>query len=778
MINFLKKFLIFVYVFDYINTIPSSNEKGIDEMEVLENVRFNRIYSPKGATIVDAGTWTAGTISTGIKRFGKYESFGFMVDANVNTGIDTKAKYNLEGHFQNSEYGKQFVVQKMKMIFDIKSLEGLEQALTLIMSELMAERMIEHFKTPEAVIDAFENRYSIEFMKIKGVTEGKLEKYYKLFEERISGQEAIIKLTPLGFTPKQAKDIFNRYKDMEQIMEMLENAGMYDFYLDGVLKFHEAETVGRAMKIDLLNEKRIGSLIVHYYKRPFQDNSYFTDKQIDIFVIPYLIDNCGGILNPKHFNSALSYLSFKEMTHRANNKLGLKVIHDVEFGIYQTIHQLQQDLKHRISTPDEVIEQAINNAPFELSDEQSEAVRLACTNGISIISGNAGAGKSTTLGIITKIFQKLGYSIEQVALSGKAALRIEETTGLPAQTIHRMFYSVPREKDTPSPDISNPYLNAEGMLIKKNVLILDEASMVGGVIMLNLLKLLNNSENIKHIIIVGDDAQLPPIGVGQVFTDLLNYGNVPKVKLTKVYRQASESGILASATLVRQNQNFIPALDTFGKDFKYLESAKSAEWIAEFDRMLENNNGDLLETQIIAMTNKVVTQINVGVQKHLDIFSERFVNSRFEGIEYRIYEGSKVLLNENQYQTLTPEGEEHGSPVYNGNIGIVKKITKDYMIIDFTGIGEVGIASENWKALRLGYAITIHKSQGSGFNSVIAIISGGSEAMLTTNMMYTAITRAKNECTLISRIENVDRCVNTSAAERQTWLPIFYGGKE
>ena len=108
------------------------------------------------------------------------------------------------------------------MILSTKTLEGLEQALTLIMSELMAERMVEHFKTPEAVIEAFENRYSNEFMKIKGMTEGKLEGYYNLYEERIQGQEAIMKLTPLGFTPGQAKDIYNKYDDMDLIMEMID----------------------------------------------------------------------------------------------------------------------------------------------------------------------------------------------------------------------------------------------------------------------------------------------------------------------------------------------------------------------------------------------------------------------------------------------------------------------------------------------------------------------------------------------------------------------------
>ncbi|HDR7260264.1 TPA: AAA family ATPase [Bacillus paranthracis] len=759
-------------------------------MEELNNVRFNRINYPKGGlTVVEAGTWTVGTITTGKRKMGgKYETIRFMADQKVNTGIDTKAKYNLQGYYENGKCGKQYVVQKMEMILNTKTLEGLEQALGLIMSELMAERMVEHFKTPEAVIEAFENRYSTEFMKIKGMTEGKLEGYYRLYEQKIQGQEAIMKLTPLGFTPGQAKDIYMKYKDMELIMEMLDNAGMYDFYLDGVLKFHEAETVGRARSIDFLNEKRIGALIVAYYKQPFQDDSYFTFNQIDNYIIPYLISHCGDGFNQKHFNSALSYLSYKGTIHKTNNKMGLKVNYDVEFGIYQTIKELNDELKHRISTPTKIIEDVIHSSPFELSDEQREAVYLACTNGVTVISGNAGAGKSTILGIITKIFKRLGYEIDQVALSGKAALRIEETTKMEAKTIHRWYNSISlKKKETEDDneenvgifkdDISYPYLDATNLDMKKDVLILDEASMVGGTIMFNLLKILMYSSEIKHFIIVGDDAQLPPIGIGQAFTDLLNYSGIAKAKLTKVYRQASESGTLTAATLIRQNQNFIQKLHTFGKDFKHLHSAKGVEIIAEFDRMLENNDGNILETQIIALKNADVTKINVSIQKHLDIFSPTYYKSKDRGIEFKIYEGSKVILSENQYNNLTADGEDGGDPVYNGNIGIVKKILKDYMVIDFAGIGEVGIESENWKKLKLGYAITVHKSQGSGFNSVIVIVTDDVEAMLTSNMMYTAITRAKNECTLISRDYVVDKCANKSAAERQTWLPIFYGGK-
>ncbi|MFS8601541.1 AAA family ATPase [Priestia megaterium] len=743
----------------------------------LNDVKFNRINFPKGnLKIVEAGTWTVGTISTGVKKYGKYESISFVADQTANIGIDTKAKYNVMGYYDDTKYGKQFVVKEMQMILDTKTLKGLEQTLTLIMTELMAGRMVKHFKTPEAVIEAFENKYSTEFLKIKGVTEAKLTEYYDKFEQRISGQEAIMALTPLGFTPKQAKNIYKKYGDMDLIMELLDNAGMYDFYIDGAIKFHEAETIGRAKNIKLLNDKRIGALIVQWFKQPFQSDSYLTYEQMNKFVVPYLINNCGDGLNERHYESALSYLKSKDAIFEGMGKIGLKAVHDTEFYIHETMKQLYTEANARANTPHDIIENEISNAPFKLSDEQAEAVRLACTNGVSIISGNAGAGKSTTLGIITNVFAELGYDITQVALSGKAALRIQETTGLPAQTIHRLF-ATKYMGENGLPDLSNPYLDVSEMEFNFEVLILDEASMVGGAIMLNLMKVLSQSSTIKHVIIVGDDAQLPPIGVGQAFTDLLNYSDLPKAKLTKVYRQASESGVLASATMIRKNQNFIPCLNDFGNDFKHFHSAKGIEIVKEFDKMLANNNGDLIETQIISMTNEEVTKINVALQNHLKIFSPQSYVGTEKGIKFTIYEGSKVMLSENQYKNLTPEGKLGGLPVFNGNIGIVKEINDEYMVIDFAGIGEVGIIKKEWKALRLGYAITIHKSQGSGFNSVIAIVSDSIQEMLTSNMMYTAITRTKNECTLISRDFVVEKCANKSAAERQTWLPLFCGGK-
>ncbi|MED3789408.1 hypothetical protein P4576_19695 [Peribacillus frigoritolerans] len=147
-----------------------------------------------------------------------------------------------------------------------------------------------------------------------------MEGYYNLFDERISGQEAIMTLTPLGYTPKQAKDIYKKYCDMDLIMEMLDNDGMYDFYLDGVLKLHEADVIGLARGIDYLNQQRIGAFIVGFYKQPFQNDSYFTDEQFNTFIVPYLIKHCGDGLNHVHLknknewsksiNSAIRFVNF------------------------------------------------------------------------------------------------------------------------------------------------------------------------------------------------------------------------------------------------------------------------------------------------------------------------------------------------------------------------------------------------------------------------------------------------------------------------------------
>lgn len=360
--------------------------------------------------------------------------------------------------------------------------------------------------------------------------------------------------------------------------------------------------------------------------------------------------------------------------------------------------------------------------------------------------------------------------IEQVALSGKAALRIKETTGLHAKTIHRMFL----DNGGDCFNLDNPYLKVDEMNIASEVLIVDEASMIGGAVFFNLLKAVKKSDKIKHLIIVGDNAQLPAIGIGQPFNDLLNYSSLPKAKLTRVYRQASESGTLAAATMIRQNENFISSLDTFGDDFIYMNHGGN-DLLIEFERYMEMNNNDIMEVQFLAQKRAECLQFNKIIQKRLGILPANHVENTKKAFE--IYVGDKVILNKNSYENLTPEGDDGGKPVFNGNLGIVKKITKDYTVVDFQGIGEVGLEKEAVRNLLLGYCITVHKAQGSGFNSVIGFMSN-SQSMLSSNMLYTAITRAKHHCTIAAPESVIEDCANRSAHECQTWLKNFYGGKE
>ncbi|MFS8185616.1 helix-hairpin-helix domain-containing protein [Rossellomorea marisflavi] len=334
-------------------------------MEKLENVRFNRIIYPKGATEVSAGMWTAGTISTGVKKYGKYESINFKAEQDVNIGINTKAKYNLEVYYQNNgKYGQQFVVRKMEMIIDTKTPQGMEQALTLIMTDLMAKRVVEHFKTAEATTEAFENKQTEEFMKIKGITEDKLDSYYKLYEEKILNFEAITKLMPYGFTAKEAVEIYIYCnKDIEKAIMTIEQ-DVYNFYLKSIVSFETADKIFiNKLKGKSTDSKRVGAYIVYCLKNPlsFGDNDSFkTYEQANIDILPRVLEQCGTV-DGYIINAGIKYGKSREVLTELDGKIGLTIKYDTEMGIYSCVNELKNSLNDKIDPLNDLIEKHIQN---------------------------------------------------------------------------------------------------------------------------------------------------------------------------------------------------------------------------------------------------------------------------------------------------------------------------------------------------------------------------------------------------------------------------------
>jgi len=362
------------------------------------------------------------------------------------------------------------------------------------------------------------------------------------------------------------------------------------------------------------------------------------------------------------------------------------------------------------------------------------------------------------------------------ALSGKASVRITEATGLPASTIHRAL----------------GYQNGQFMFNKDNklavdIVLIDEATMINGTLFLSLLEAIPTG---AKVIIMGDVQQLTPIGNCQVFADILDSNVLPVVKLTKPHRQALMSGIIpTSIKVANQEQIFgnsfegneiLGGLKDMELNITSSKESMSDTIINHFQTEMTKYN-DIMEVQVcVPMKLKgelSCYNLNTKIQ---NIYNPKFNDGKEIEIllekknedtkKYLIRVGDKVLNTKNNYKCTNVEGDT--IPVFNGNIGIVKEIEDNgYCTIDFVGIGEVVFSKTDSKNLELAYVCTVHKMQGSGFTSTIVGMDTGSFIMNNSELLYTAITRAKKYCVLVGNNYAISKAIQTKEVKtKQTFL--------
>lgn len=427
-----------------------------------------------------------------------------------------------------------------------------------------------------------------------------------------------------------------------------------------------------------------------------------------------------------------------------------------------------------ISNWEEIVNKVEEKQGFAFTNEQRAAIKLSLDNNVMALTGLAGAGKTSTANGICSLYDN--YSIIACALSGKASVRITEATGLPASTIHRTL----------------GYQNGQFTFNKENklavdIVLIDEATMINGTLFLSLLEAIPSG---AKVIIMGDVQQLTPIGNCQVFADILDSNVLPIVKLTKPHRQALMSGIIPTSIKVA-NQELI-----FGNSFEgnhilgelkdmELDITSSKESLSDiiirhFQEEIMKYN-DIMEVQVCVpmrirgdmscynLNTKIQSIYNPQFKdcKEIEIFLEK---KKDDVKKYIIREGDKVLNTKNNYKCVNKDGET--TPVFNGNIGIVKEIEDDgYCTIDFIGIGEVVFNKSEAKNLELAYACTVHKMQGSGFTSTIVGMDTSSYIMNNSELLYTAITRAKKYCVLVGNNYAISKAIQTKEVKtKQTFL--------
>ena len=408
----------------------------------------------------------------------------------------------------------------------------------------------------------------------------------------------------------------------------------------------------------------------------------------------------------------------------------------------------------------------LNN--IKMHAAQRDAVKMAINNGVSIVTGGPGTGKTTIVKCIMQIFRQMGKKVKLLAPTGRAAKRLSESCGTEASTIHRAL-----EVDFGPQMFKYNSLNK----LPFDVVIVDEISMVDIQLMYYLIRALKRG---AQMVFVGDKDQLPSVGAGNVLRDMLESDQIPKVCLTQIYRQSENSLIITNAHAI--NNGEMPMLDNSSKDFFFTEKVDTEDiknTIIEMcvSRIPKYLDIDPSRVQVLApmkagicgidnLNKALQDRLNPAIKLHPEIATERY--------SFRV--GDRVMQTSNNYEREWVKDREKGAGVFNGDIGTITHIEllTNELTVTFEDGRETKYLKGDLNEITLSYAITIHKSQGSEFDVVVMPMIGGPPMLLTRNLLYTGVTRAKKMVVLVGSAACVKRMVkNNYTQKRFTLLKDF-----
>lgn len=688
-------------------------------------------------------------------------------------------------------YGDTYGLIYISKCIDISSKDKQKEFLRNVLNENLVEKLFDEY---DDVIKLLENRDVKSLMKIKGIGNQVALRMIDEYEESKDYSSIYMELGQLGFTHTFIKKLVDFYKSPDTVIDIVKN-NPYDLLRVEGIGFKKADEVACKVGITQYDIRRIKGFLLYYLNDQGEAGRSYLNYQD---LMKALYDTLGFVPEEIINATAKQMIDNKDVVVLDNgSKIALKKFYDLEKNIMNELFRLQIGLVKVVendsnkvnSIHDDYIPRSFNVGNWEtitenveekqgfmFTDEQRAAIKLSLDNHVMALTGGAGVGKTSTANGICSLYS--GYSILACALSGKASVRITEATGLPASTIHRAL----------------GYQNGEFMFNKENklavdIVLIDEATMINGTLFLSLLEAIPTG---AKVIIMGDVQQLTPIGNCQVFADILDSNVLPVVKLSKPHRQALRSGIIpTSIKIANQQQIFdgnytgntiIGELEDMELDIsgKGNDESISDKIIKHFQVELEKFH-DIMEVQICVpmrlrgelscynLNSKIQSIYNPKLSNcnEIEIFLEK---KNDEAKKYIIRAGDKVINTKNNYKCINSEGGT--TPVFNGNMGIVKEIEKNGMCtINFIGIGEVIFTKSDCKNLELGYACTVHKLQGSGFYSTIVGLDNSSYIMNNSELLYTAITRAKKYCVLIANNYAVVKSIQTKEVKtKQTFL--------
>lgn len=676
----------------------------------------------------------------------------------------------LDGKFiLNQKYGEQFAVTSVKLS-PPDTTEGLVRYLSsgLIPGVGPVTAMSIVNKFGKNTLDII--RYSPERLaECRNVSLKKAMDICRAYEEVHMMQDAVMVMQEHHISTNLAIKIYNNYG--EGTLDILKN-NPYKLVedIDGV-GFFTADKIAMSLGVPENSDYRIRAGLLHVLKENSDKNGNTYMQKIaviegvfDLLNIPNLEERASEILETLALESYIKFLNIDDEDVVALSQYYKmeKVLADSLLLLSSDTDPIPMDISEDIA-----LYETINK--IKMHEHQKQAVEIAINNSVSVITGGPGTGKTTIVKCILQILKSMGKKVKLMAPTGRAAKRLSESTGEDASTIHRALEMTGGE--------DNRFFFNSQTKLNYDVIIVDEVSMVDSQLMYYLVRAIKRG---AKLILVGDKDQLASVGAGNVLGDIIESGCFATIKLTQIYRQSEDSLIIVNAHAI--NNSEMPKLDNKSRDFFFErreENAGVLESIIEMctTRIPKYLNVESSAVQVLApMKSGLVgiDNINSKLQEKLNPQSLSKSELASDKVIYRV--GDRVMQITNNYERSWEREGVFGAGVFNGDIGIIKDIDirTNEVIVAFEDGRIARYVKGDLGELTLSYAITIHKSQGSEFDVVIIPVVSGPPMLLTKNLLYTAVTRAKKMVVLIGTKQCIARMVkNKHITVRYTMLKHF-----
>lgn len=701
-----------------------------------------------------------------------YTSDGSVTIVGIAPFIHKDEAVSLDGEWSyHNRFGEQFQFEGIRSVMPTTT-KGIENYLSsgLIphIGPKTAKKIVEHFG--EAALDIIQYNPQ-RLLEIEGIGEKKLKRIMESYDDQRDMRDVMVALQEYSLSVNQSMKIYKQY-GREAVNIVRENPYRLAEDISG-MGFKTADEIASKLGMDKSSPYRLEAGLKYVMMSAAGEGHCYLPKSELLYKTMQLLQ-----VGEDGLDGAMTALLLRQSFHSTQSEDEILIYympyHTAENNVAKALAELCLVERDDLTVDVEAwIKNLEKKQGFQFGDKQKQAIQGAMENGTIVITGGPGTGKTTIINAIIQMLELEDKKVVLAAPTGRAAKRMTEATGREASTVHRLLeISFMNENLQFSRNEESP--------LEADAVIIDEMSMVDILLMNHVVKALKPG---TRLIMVGDVDQLPSVGAGNVLRDIIDSGVVRVIRLDEIFRQESESMIIINAHLI--NKGDPPKLNEKGKDFFYIQKSTGKDIREAIEELaLSRLPGfygydPIKDIQVLTPMRKGeagVLALNKSLQKALNPPSPAKAEKIFGDETYRV--GDKVMQIRNNYQaiwTVDVDGRPHeeGEGIFNGDFGFIKTIDDDEGVVTvlFDDDREVEFELKQMDDLRLAYATTIHKSQGSEFPAVIIPLFSGPPMLLTRNLLYTAVTRARDLVVLVGEKRYMHQMIrNNTIAKRYSSL--------